>query len=202
LSVPRLATTVQQGEVFETNIGIQRGINFDQDVALMFSDLPQGISIEPAEPRILKGKSETKVKFIATEAASTGSFQVKLTGQPTDGGDAQVDFSLTVAVKDSFTFKLPSRVALLQGAEVTVSVEIVRQAKSNSDVTIKFADFPTGVTVEPSTAIIPANEAATRFRLTAAADAALGKFNIAVTGTSAEGVDVQDVLQVEVQAKP
>jgi hypothetical protein len=199
LSVPRLATTLQQGEVFEANIGIKRGVNFDQDVALMFTNLPQGVSIEPAEPKILKGKSETKVKFVATEAASVGNFQVKLTGHPAEGGDAQVDFSLNVAAKDSFTFKLPRVVALPQGSEVTFSVELQREAKSNSDVTITFAEFPSGVTIAPDTAVIKADEAATRFQLTATAAAALGRFDIKVTGTSADGIDVEDVLRLDVQ---
>lgn len=198
LSVPRMATTVQQGEVFETNIGIKRGVNFDQDVALSFSNLPEGISIEPAEPKILKGKSETKVKFVATEAASTGSFQLKLTGHPPVGGDAEVDFSLSVSIKDSFTFKLPGRVQLNQGAEATVSVEIQREPKSNADVTLKFSELPSGVTMEPSTAVIKAADAATRFQLMATPDAALGRFNITITGSSKDGIDVNDVLELEV----
>lgn len=199
LNVPRLASTVQQGDVFETTIGIKRGINFDQDVSLMFSNLPEGISIEPSKPQILKGKSETKVKFVATDAASTGSFQVKLTGHPTEGGDAQVDFSLNVSLKDSFTIKSPGNIALSQGSETTVSVEILRETKSNTDVNVTFSDFPSGVTMEPKTAVIKATESATRFQLTASPEAALGRFNITVTGTSSDDVEVQNVFQLEVQ---
>lgn len=135
LSVPRLATTLQQGEMFEANIGIKRGVNFDQDMA----------------------------------------------------------------VKDSFTFKLPTVVALPQGSEVTFSVELQREAKSNSDVTITFVEFPSGVTIAVDSAVIKADEAATRIQLTATAAAALGRFDIKVTGTSADGIDVEDVLRLDVQ---
>jgi uncharacterized membrane protein len=199
LSVPRMATTVQQGETFETSIGIKRGVNFDQDVALMFTNLPLGVSIEPAEPQIPRGKNETKVKFIADEEATAGTFQVKLTGHPTEGGDAQVDFSLNVAVRDSFTFKLPNRVDLKQGEETTVSVEIARASKFDSDVALKFSDLPSGVSIEPTTAVIKATDAATRFQLTATKDAAVGRFDITVTGTPVDGIVVKDVWQLDVQ---
>jgi hypothetical protein len=104
-----------------------------------------------------------------------------------------------VSIKDSYTFKLPGRVQLKQGAEATVSVEIQRQPKSNSDVTIKFSELPSGVTMEPSTAVIKAADAATRFQLKASTDAALGRFNINVTGSSQDGIAVEDVLELEVQ---
>jgi hypothetical protein len=199
LSVPRMATTVQQGESFEATIGIKRGVNFDQDVALLFTNLPVGISIEPAAPKILRGVNETKVKFVAEDSATAGSFQVKLTGHPTEGGDAQVDFSLSVVVKDSFTFKLPSRVELKQGTETTVPVEIVRAEKFASDVALTFSDFPSGVSIEPTTSVIKSTDAATRFQLTATKEAAVGKFNVTITGTPVEGIKVEHVWQLEVQ---
>lgn len=199
LSVPRMATTVQQGESFEATIGIKRGVNFDQDVALMFTNLPVGVSIEPAEPKILRGANETKVKFVAEDSATAGSFQVKLTGHPTEGGDAQVDFSLSVVVKDSFTFKLPSRVELKQGTETTVPVEIVRAGKFTSDVALTFSDFPSGVSIEPTTSVIKSADAATRFQLTATKEAAVGNFNVTITGTPVDGIPVEHVWQLEVQ---
>ncbi|MDP1564193.1 MAG: hypothetical protein Q8M16_22650 [Pirellulaceae bacterium] len=199
LSVPRMATTVQQGESFEASIGIQRGVNFDQDVALIFSNLPVGISIQPAEPKILRGANETKVKFIAESAATAGSFQAKLTGHPTKGGDAQVDFSLSVVVKDSFTFKLPTRVELKQGTDTTVPVEIVRAGKFVSDVSLTFTDFPSGVSIEPITSVIKSTDAATRFQLTATKEAAVGQFNITITGTPVDGTKVEHVWKLEVQ---
>jgi len=198
LSVPMMATTVQQGESVEATVGIKRGVNFDQDVALQFSDLPKGVTVEPAAAKITKGQSETKVKFVATETSAVGSSKVKITGKPTTGGDAQVDFSLTVSVRDSFTFKLPSRVQLKQGTEETISIEIARAEKATSDVTLGFSEFPAGVTIEPTSAVIKSGEMATRFQLKATPDAALGRFDVKITGTPADGIEVQDNLQLEV----
>ena len=41
LSVPRMSTTLHQGETKEVAIGIERGINFEGDVTLTFADAPE-----------------------------------------------------------------------------------------------------------------------------------------------------------------
>jgi hypothetical protein len=41
LSVPRMSTTLHQGETKEVAIGIERGKNFEGDVTLTFADAPE-----------------------------------------------------------------------------------------------------------------------------------------------------------------
>jgi hypothetical protein len=97
LSVPRTSTTIDQGGTKEVTVGIKRGKNLDQEVTLAFTDLPKGLTIDPATPAIKQEETETTVKVTATDDASLGDFSVKVTGHPTKGGDATVDLKLTVA---------------------------------------------------------------------------------------------------------
>jgi uncharacterized membrane protein len=97
LSMPTLATKVRQGESKEATIGISRGKNFDDDVALKFVDMPKGVTMEPSAPVIKHGDKDVKVTFHAADDAALGDFKLKVTGHPTKGADATNEFKLTVA---------------------------------------------------------------------------------------------------------
>ena len=51
LTTPFLATRIKQGESKEVAVGIRRGKNFDEDVAIKFDDVPQGVTIDPRRRR-------------------------------------------------------------------------------------------------------------------------------------------------------
>jgi len=99
LSVPRMSTTLHQGETKEVTIGIDRGKNFEGDVTLKFADGPEGVTIESASPIIKHGDTEAKITLKATADASLGDFTVKVTGHPTMGPDATSDYKINVAKK-------------------------------------------------------------------------------------------------------
>jgi hypothetical protein len=99
LSVPRLAPSLIQGETQMVSIGIKRDETFDQDIALTFGDLPTGVTLEPAAPVINRGDAEVQVAFTASDDASLGDFDVKVTGHPTEGTDASSEFKLMVTEK-------------------------------------------------------------------------------------------------------
>jgi hypothetical protein len=99
LDPPNLATKVKQGESKAVSIGIKRGKNFDQDVTLKFSDLPKGVTLDPASPVIRHGDTEAKCMLKAADDAALGDFAVKVTGHPTKGGDASNEFRITVDKK-------------------------------------------------------------------------------------------------------
>jgi hypothetical protein len=99
LSVPFLSTTLKQGETKAVSMGIKRGKNFDQDVALKFDDLPKGVTLDPASPVIKHGDTEAKLTLKAADDASLGDFTVKVTGHPTKGPDASTEFKITVDKK-------------------------------------------------------------------------------------------------------
>ncbi len=99
LSVPTFSTKVKQGESKEVTIGIRRGKNFDEDVALKIDDLPKGVTVEPAEAVIKHGDKDVKLTFKVADDAALGDFTVKLTGHPEKGGDATNEVKLTVQKK-------------------------------------------------------------------------------------------------------
>jgi hypothetical protein len=56
-------------------------------------------------------------------------------------------------------------------------------------VALEFGELPTGVTVEPSKLVIKKGETEAQITLTSADDAALGNFDIKMTGRPTEGED-------------
>ena len=99
LSVPRMSTTIHQGETKEVAIGIDRGKNFEEDVTRKFAGGPDGVTIQSASPIIKHGDTEAKATFKATDDASLGDFTVKVTGHPIKGPDATSEFKFTVTKK-------------------------------------------------------------------------------------------------------
>ena len=99
LSVPRMSTTLHQGETKEVAIGIERGKNFEEDVTLKFADGPKGVTIESASPVIKHGDTEAKVTFKATRRRLTGRLHRQGDGTPDQGADATNEFKITVAKK-------------------------------------------------------------------------------------------------------
>jgi uncharacterized membrane protein len=101
LDMPNLSTKVRQGESKEVTIGIARGKNFDDDVSLKFTDLPKGVTMDPATPMIRHGDKDIKVTFHAADDAALGDFKLKVLGHPTKGADATNEFKLTVAERSN-----------------------------------------------------------------------------------------------------
>lgn len=190
LSVPTMASSVQQGKQTESMVGIKRAKNFDEDVALKFTDVPPGVTIEPASLMIKHGDSDAKFTFKAGDNAVVGDYHIKVTGHPTKGSDAQVEFKLKIAAKDSFSLSVPRMsTTLKQGETQTVSIGITREKDFDQDVALKFGDMPTGVTLKPAAPIIKHGEGVAQVTLTGANDASLGNFAIRVTGHPSIGVD-------------
>jgi hypothetical protein len=96
LSVPG-STAIKQGETREASIGIERGTNFDEDVALKFSSMPMGVTMDPPSPVIKRSEKTTQVVLKAAHDASLGDFTIEVTGHPTRGVDASNELNITVA---------------------------------------------------------------------------------------------------------
>ena len=202
LSVPLMSSSLQQGEQAQAAIGIKRAKNFDEDVSLQFTNVPKGVTVEPANPVIKRSDTDAKITFKAGDEAPLGDFNVKITGHPTKGGDAQIEFKLTIAAKDSFTLSVPRlSTPLAQGESTTFSIGIKRDESFDQDIALKFADMPQGVTIEPSAPVIKRGAEETQVKLTGADDAALGDFAIKVTGHPAEGADATDEFKLTVVKK-
>lgn len=99
LDVPNLGTSLKQGESKTVTLSMKRGKNFDQDVNLKFSDLPKGLTIEPANAEVKAGDKDAKITLKAAEDAAIGDFVIKVTGHPTRGADASNEFKVSVSKK-------------------------------------------------------------------------------------------------------
>jgi hypothetical protein len=196
------SSSLQQGEQMVATVGIDRAKNFDEDVALKFADVPQGVTIEPAIPVIKHGDTDTRITFKAEDEAPLGDFQVNVTGHPTKGTDARIEFKLTIAAKDSFTLSTPRlSTSLKQGETQTVSIGIKRDESFDQDVALTFGDMPTGVALQPQSPVIKHGDEETQVTLTGADDAALGNFAIKVTGHPAKGAEASHELKLTVTQK-
>jgi hypothetical protein len=202
LSVPIFSSSLQQGEQTEATVGIKRATNFDEDVALKFADIPKGVTVEPANPVIKRGDTDAKITFKAEDEAPLGDYNVNVTGHPTKGTDAQIEFKLTITAKDSFTLSTPRlSTSLKQGETQTVSIGIKRDKSFDQDVALTFGDMPTGVTLRPLSPVMKHGDAEAQVTLTAADDASLGNFVIKVTGHPAKGADASNELKLTVTKK-
>ena len=99
LSVPLLSTKLKQGESKEVVIGVRRGKNFDEDLALEFEGLPQGVTVEPASPTIKHGDESAKVTVKAKEDAAVGDHTVTVKGKPSKGKEATNKVKISVSKK-------------------------------------------------------------------------------------------------------
>lgn len=202
LSVPLMSSSLQQGNQLEATIGIQRAKNFDEDVALEFVDVPAGVTIEPATAVIRHGDTDARITFHATDDALVGEYIVKVMGHPTKGGDAEIEFKLAIAAKDSFTLSVPYfATSLKQGETQPLTIEIKRDKAFGQEVALQFSDLPTGVTLDPQTMVLAPGDTEAHFTLTAAEDAALGNFSIEVEGHPAKGADASQEISLTVVKK-
>jgi uncharacterized membrane protein len=99
LTVPTLSTKLKQGESKVVSVGIKRGKNFDEDVALKFENLPKGLTVDPATPTIKHGDTEVKVTVKAADDAAVGDFTVAVKGHPEKGSEATQELKVTVQAK-------------------------------------------------------------------------------------------------------
>ena len=81
-------------------IGISRGENFREEVAIQVSGLPTGVTLEMADPSIKHGGTDATLLFKASSDAAVGDFTVKVIGHTaSSGADSTKEFKMTVAAK-------------------------------------------------------------------------------------------------------
>ena len=100
LTVPFEAVTLTQGEEEPILIGINRGLNFAEQVAIKVSGLPAGVTFEADDPVIEPGSTDVTLVLKAADDAALGDFTAKLTGETaSSGADFSKEFKITIAEK-------------------------------------------------------------------------------------------------------
>ena len=124
--------------------------------------------------------------------SSTPSTPTTTTAQKPVIGDAEETFSLSV----------PSLSTNLKQGEIKVAtISLSRGKNFDEDVTLKFADVPKGVTLDPADPVIKHGDAEVNITFQAADDAALGDFTIKVTGHPTKGTDAKTEFELNVTEK-
>jgi hypothetical protein len=96
---PTMSTHIKQGASDIVTIAIKRGKNFDEDVALSFSSVPDHVTLDPKAPTIKKGDENVKVTVKVGDEAALKDHEIKVTGKPTKGPEAANTFKITVEKK-------------------------------------------------------------------------------------------------------
>jgi uncharacterized membrane protein len=102
--------------------------------------------------------------------------------------------------EETFTINVPlTSTKLKQGESKPITLSLKRGTNFDEDVTLKFDGLPNGVTVEPSSPKIPKSEKDVKATIKAAENAALGDFNVQVTGEPTRGKAATNTVKVTVE---
>lgn len=101
LNSPMMATKLEQGETLTFSIDIDRGEDFNQDVTLVFDDVPAGLSITPKNPVIRSIDEKADVTITASDTASVGEFTLRIAGRPETGSEAATEMKVEISERDS-----------------------------------------------------------------------------------------------------
>ena len=123
---------------------------------------------------------------------STPGTPTTTTAQKPVIGDAEETFSLSVPVLSTH---------MKQGETKAATISLTRGKNFDEDVTLKFADVPKGVTIDPANPVIKHGDAEVNITYQVADDAALGDFTIKVTGHPTKGADAKTEFKLSVDEK-
>lgn len=103
---------------------------------------------------------------------------------------------------NTFTLDVPNTSTdVVQGETKTITIDINRGTNFDQDVNIEFGDVPKGVTLEPKTPVLKHGEDNVKVTVTAAADAALGDFEVKVLGKPGTGPTATSTLKIGVSKR-
>lgn len=101
LSAPMMATKLAQGDTLTFSVEIDRGEDFNQDVNLMFDDVPTGLSIAPNKPVIRSSDGKADVTITASDTATVGEYTLRISGRPDNtGSDATTEMKIEISERD------------------------------------------------------------------------------------------------------
>lgn len=99
VSVPAIATAINQGEMQIVRITLDRGDGFKQPVKLDWK-APAGITVEPGDAMVQPGdKGDVQVKVTVAKDAPIGTHKILVRGTPTKGEPTETEFTITVSAK-------------------------------------------------------------------------------------------------------
>lgn len=95
LEIPRMTTSVKQGQKHDVTISISRGSAFKESVKLQLK-APKGIVVTPAEPVIPAGQDKVTVSVQGASDASLGKTNIDVTAVPESGRSVSLELPIEV----------------------------------------------------------------------------------------------------------
>jgi uncharacterized membrane protein len=96
IAVPTLDVKLQQGEVQNVTVSLERGEYFKQDVKLQIK-ASKGISVEPTSVIIkASDKPDAQLRITAAQNAAIGEYSVSVRGIPKTGESTSTAFTVKV----------------------------------------------------------------------------------------------------------
>jgi uncharacterized membrane protein len=224
IAVPTFDTKVKQSETQNVTISLERGESFKQDVTLEIKlSKGKGITFDPAKFVIKAGdKADVQLAITAPKTAALGEYKVSVTGTPTTGEAATVEFNVKVVAPDAgYTMKSDSpkggsvakgegfKIAvptfdtkIKQGETQGITISLERGESFKQDVTlvIKLSKGE-GITFDPAKFVVKAGDKPdVQLMITAPKTAAIGEYKVSVTGTPKTGEPASMEFNVKVVA--
>ena len=225
ISVPTFDTKVKQGETQAVTIKLDRGDSFKQDVKLQIKlSKGEGLTFDPAKVTVkASDKPEVQIKITAPKDAALGEYKVSVTGTPTTTGEpTSVEFNVKVIAPDAghtmqsdspkggstlkgegFKIAVPTfDTKIKQGETQSITISLERGDSFKQDVTLEIKlSKGEGLTFDPAKVIVKASDKSdVQIKITAPKDAALGEYDISVTGTPTTGEPTSVEFNVKVVA--
>ncbi len=133
--------------------------------------------------------------------SGTGS-TAKHAGGPGVSNASEKGSAMIGAAADKFELDPPNlSTHIKQGETKAVTIGIKRGKNFDEDVTLKLADLPKGVTVDPASPAIKHGDKEAKFTLKAADDASLGDHTINLTGHPSKGEDAANTFKITIEKK-
>ena len=145
-------------------------------------------------------KNSFRTIAVMTLAALAGCTE----GTPGGPGTTQTNGKMPTfgQADETFNLTLPAtHISLQQGEKSETTVGIKRGKNFDDDVSLKIADIPKGVTVEPTDPLIKHGDTDAKIVFKAVDEAPLGDFTIKLIGHPSKGGDAQLALKLTVTAK-
>ncbi|MCE9525081.1 MAG: hypothetical protein K8R36_03395 [Planctomycetales bacterium] len=143
----------------------------------------------------------SRTTTVETPSGSTTT-KVEVEKPVTDKPAAPGTDANPIAVDPENTFRLDApnlATTIKQGETKVITLGITRSKDFDQDVTVKFAELPKGITIEPAEPMIKHGDKEVKLNVTAAADAAVNDFTIKMIGHPASGKDATNEFKLKVE---
>ncbi|MBW3599638.1 MAG: hypothetical protein KY475_20495 [Planctomycetes bacterium] len=102
LAVPTGARNIEQGESETLTIGVDRGEEFQDEVAVTFQP-PEGITIDPEQATIVAGEDEVDITVTVDPTVQPGELWIEVTGEAPAGPPTTGKIAIEVTEKEETT---------------------------------------------------------------------------------------------------